>query len=89
MPRLTSSRAAFVVIVAGLLALAGCGYDDDGDQAVGGAGSPTSVTSPYPPTSFDELAAIFDPQLEPLGLRLTRGLLVDRSDGGYTPSAEG
>ena len=34
-----------------------------------------------PPNDFDELAQMFDEELEPLGLRLTRGALVDTSDG--------
>lgn len=34
-----------------------------------------------PPNDFDELAEMFDDELEPLGLRMTRGALVDTSDG--------
>lgn len=34
-----------------------------------------------PPNDFDELAEMFDPQLEELGLRLTRGALVDTTEG--------
>ncbi len=63
------------------IVLASCGDD--------GAASPTTVGEPYPPDTIAELAEIFDPQLEPLGLRFTRGALIDRSDGGYVPSAEG
>ena len=44
---------------------------------------------PYPPNDVTELARIFDPQLEPLGLRLVRGRLIDRSEGGYEPSDTG
>lgn len=42
-----------------------------------------------PPNDFDELADIFDPQLEPLGLKLTRGALIDTSNGGYRESDTG
>jgi len=44
---------------------------------------------PYPPNDVAELARIFNPELEPLGLRLVRGRLIDRSQGGYQPSDTG
>lgn len=56
---------------------------DTGDPT-GGAGA-----DDLPPSSFDELAARYDPLLQPHGLRLTRGALIDRSGGGYEPSATG
>jgi len=34
-----------------------------------------------PPNDFDALAQMFDDELEPLGLRLTRGALIDTSSG--------
>ncbi len=34
-----------------------------------------------PTNDFEELAEMFDEELEPLGLRMTRGALVDTSDG--------
>lgn len=43
----------------------------------------------YPPNDFGQLAAIFDPLVEPLGLRLTRGALIDRTGGNYAPSDTG
>jgi hypothetical protein len=67
--------------VAITLALTACG--DDGG---GGGGEPVTA---YPPTTSEELADVFDPQLEPLGLRVTRGALIERSDGGYVPSDTG
>jgi hypothetical protein len=42
-----------------------------------------------PPNDFEELADIFDPQLKPLGLRLTRGALIGIRDGQYVPSDTG
>lgn len=44
---------------------------------------------PYPPNDAATLARIFDPHLEPMGLRLVRGRLIDRSGGGYEPSDTG
>ena len=41
-----------------------------------------------PPNDFEELAAIFDDELEPLGLKMTRGALVDTT-GGYEESDTG
>jgi hypothetical protein len=71
-----------IVLLTLLLLLGACG-DDDGTAA------PSTTTEPYPPSAIDELAEIFDPQLEPLGLRITRGGLFDRRDGRYDPSDEG
>lgn len=68
--------------VALLVVLGACG--DDGSGA-----NTTLARSPYPPNTVGELAEIFDPQLEPMGLHITRGALIDRSDGGYVPSDEG
>lgn len=73
-------RVAFAVLIA--IALGACGYDGDDS-----GGPPEASASP--PTTVEELAEVFDPQLEPMGLRLTRGALIDRSDGGYVPSADG
>ena len=54
------------------------------------APSASNPASELPPNDVDELKAIFDPQLEPLGLRLTRGTLRERSSkGGYEISNEG
>jgi hypothetical protein len=37
--------------------------------------------SEFPPNDVAALKAIFDPLVEPLGVRLTRGVVVDRTDG--------
>ena len=63
----------------------------------GCAGEPSATApassdpaSELPPNDVDELKAIFDPELEPLGLRLTRGTLREPSSGGgYEISSEG
>jgi hypothetical protein len=59
-------RASLLLVAVALGALVvGCG--DDGEPE----------STPRPPNDVDELAAILDPMLEPLGLELTRGSLVD------------
>lgn len=68
---------------AALLVLVGCGYDADESTA------PDTTEGPFPPATAEELAEVLDPQLETLGVRFTRGALIDRSDGGYEPSEEG
>ena len=73
-------RLALGVVL--IVVLGSCGDDGSGGDA-------TSADSPYPPSTIEELAEIFDPQLEAMGLRITRGGLFDRSDGGYVPSDEG
>jgi len=42
-----------------------------------------------PPNDLEQLADIFDPELEPLGLKLTRGALIDTGEGRYRPSDTG
>lgn len=76
-------RRLAVGLVLALL-LAACG-DDGGSED----GAPAGPDPTYPPNSIEALAEIFDPQLEPMGLRFTRGGLFDRSDGGYSPSDVG
>jgi hypothetical protein len=74
--------------------LAGCSDDGDSQTATtdevpggatsssaGGSSSVTSADPAFPPNDVAALKGIFDPLVEPLGLRLTRGALVDRSDG--------
>ena len=65
-----------------IIMLASCG-DDTGSAA------PTTAGVPYPPQEIEALGEIFDPHLEPLGVRITRGGLIDRTGGGYEPSPEG
>jgi hypothetical protein len=49
----------------------------------------TLRSEPYPPNDLRRLARIFDPKLEPMGLRLVRGAVIDRGDGRYEPSDTG
>ena len=79
----TLSRSLVVgaVVLAGTLA--GCGSDTGGSGGGDGAALDASDVRPLPPNDPTALAQIYDPLVEPLGLRVTRGALVDRSDGGY------
>lgn len=65
--------------------LAGCGDDEPTTQATttttAAESDPTGTTLLYPPNDVDDLRAIFEPLVAPLGLRFTRGALVDRGDG--------
>lgn len=72
----TRGRAIALVLVIAAAFGAACGSDDDSEAAL-------------PPNDFQQLAEIFGPALEPLGLKLTRGALIDRSGGGYEPSDSG
>ena len=65
------------LVVAALLLGAACSSSSDTDDET------------LPPNDFGELADIFDSELRPLGLRLTRGALVDTDDGGYRRSDRG
>ncbi|MGQ0804112.1 MAG: hypothetical protein ACT4PI_09645 [Actinomycetota bacterium] len=52
-------------------------------------GSAGTEERSLPPNDFEELADIFDAELEPLGLKLTRGALIDTRHGRYRPSDTG
>lgn len=56
---------------------------------LGAACASDSNERALPPNDFEELADIFDPQLKPLGLKLTRGALIDTSNGRYRESDNG
>lgn len=87
-PRRLRRLAVLAVLALALGGLAGCGDDDGGASAA--AGDATSIPDEgRPPTKFSELEAIFNPILEPLGLVLTRGALIDRADNGYEVSEDG
>lgn len=83
--RLTVPLAILLTVVA---LVGACGYDSDGNE-VGGVQAGDEATSTHPPSSIDDLAAEFDDLLEPLGLHITRGDVIDRSEGGYVPSPTG
>lgn len=95
-----TSRAAAALLAGatlGLMALlGGCG-DDSGPAARSEATPPPGETTaippedlqPLPPNDVVAVAAVYDPMLEPFGLRVTRGALIDRSGGGYEASDTG
>jgi hypothetical protein len=73
-------RPRLLTLLAGVLALgllAGACSDDSGSSSQ----AEPEPEEHLPPNDFDALAEMFDPQLEELGLRLTRGALVDTSEG--------
>ena len=78
---LTRSLVVGAVVLAGTLTA--CGSDTGESGSTDGTGLDESDVRPLPPNDSTALAQIYDPLLEPLGLRVTRGSLVDRSDGGY------
>jgi hypothetical protein len=77
------------------LGLVACGDDDSADPTTTTLAADATTTSTpdpedLPPAGALELESIYGPQLAELGLRLTdRGGLIDRSGGGYEPSATG
>lgn len=73
--RVRSSLVAFL-LVAAVFAGAACGPDGTEERSL-------------PPNDFEQLVDIFDAELEPLGLKLTRGALIDTSNGRYQPSDTG
>jgi len=91
--RVRLGRAALVLLVA--IGFAACG-DGDGAQP-GSTIDPASITTAepesggaLPPAGALELEPIYGELLAELGLELTdRGGLIDRSGGGYEPSASG
>lgn len=80
------AASAGAMVIAALL-LFGCGDPSSGSASGGTTTAP--AREPLPPTDFAELQAIFEPMIEPLGLTLTRGALIDRSDDGYKVSEDG
>lgn len=80
-----SRRRALAALLgtAAFVALGGCrGDEEEGDTPTGGTGR-------LPPATIAGLRPIFDPRFAPLGLRLTRGSLVDTAGTQYRPSSQG
>jgi hypothetical protein len=75
----TMGRSCSVALLVVALAAVACGSS---------GGESTRPRLDLPPNDRDALAELFDPQLRPLGLRLTRGALVD-TDPGYRRSDTG
>lgn len=80
--RRTATALAVAVTVVGPLGCTG-GSGPAGTTTPNDANLPTVTVaaSPLPPGTLSELAPVIDPLVAPLGLRLTRAALVDRSAG--------
>lgn len=92
----TRHRLGAVVASGLLVAAAGCGSDDGAGPALTpSTGSTTTITASapegaLPPAAALDLEPYYGADLAAIGMRLTdRGGLIDRSGGGYLPSAEG
>jgi hypothetical protein len=72
-------RQTSILIIA-LLFVAACGSSGK-ELSEPEATVEQQVDAVYPPNTDAELAAIFDPLLEPYGVQFTRGSLNDTSDG--------
>jgi hypothetical protein len=94
--KVRSRRALAALSAAGALLVVSCGND-----TTAGEGAPVSTEAaaeglpPYdaaqqlPPNDVGSLRRLYDPALARLGVRLTRGALIDTSDNRYTPSNDG
>jgi hypothetical protein len=84
---LVAASLAFV------LAATGCSTSSSAGPTTTTPAAPTSTEpattsqppSPLPPHELDDLAAVFDPIVQPLGYRVTRASLIDRSSLETTP----
>ncbi len=84
MTRLVAATLALLAIVTA------CARDEGPRPAVATPPGATAEPSPMlPPHEFADLAEMFDPILEPEGLRLARGSLQEQQGGRYVASAAG
>jgi hypothetical protein len=84
--RKLAAAAVLVTLTAG--GLTACGDDSD-DSASSGGLEAQPTAGDFPPNDVDELAAIYDELLAEFDVRLTRGEVIDRTDGQYEPSPTG
>jgi hypothetical protein len=99
MTRRRGSVPAVLLTLALVLTVAACGSDSgtsgqsadvDDTQAVQDNGlPPADPAQQLPPNDVVALRALYNPVLEPMGLTLTRGELIDLSNDGYEPSDTG
>lgn len=95
--RRRSSRTVLAAVLAGgVLVAASCSSSTPNatqSTAVVGPGVNGSLPPPsgraLPPNDLASLQQLYDPLLAPLGMKLTRAALVDRSNGGYETSDTG
>jgi hypothetical protein len=80
------ARALALVLACVALLGAACSNGEGGSSAAAKRAHPGRD---LPPNDRERLAAVFDPALEELGLRLARGALVDTRGGRYEPSDTG
>jgi hypothetical protein len=93
------TRRGATALAAATLALASVATACGSDGTEPDASSATTVSDEalpaydpaqtLPPNDVGSLRRLYDPVLAPLGLRLTRGALIDLAAGGYEPSNEG
>lgn len=80
--------AALVALTAG--GLTACGDDsDDSADSTSGELEAQPTDGDFPPNDVGELADIYDELLADFDVRLTRGEVIDRTDGQYEPSDTG
>jgi hypothetical protein len=80
--KLTRLGTLAVAALAVLPITTACGSDPN-PAAQDGNGPASAEGRPLPPDDPAAIMADYDPQLEPMGWRLTRANLIDRSAGGY------
>lgn len=71
----------YAFLVVALAGAAACGSDSQPPEDARDTGRP--------PSDFEALADLFNPRLEPAGLRVARAALVDRTGGGYDSAPAG
>lgn len=88
-PRRHRVRSSMLLGSAAVLALGLAACGDDADDTADREIAPEATADDFPPSDFEELAAIYDPMLEEHDLVLTRAEVIDRTDGQYEPSPTG
>jgi hypothetical protein len=94
--RTSVAAVARMLLIAGCGLLAACGSSSPSDDTSSGTTPPPGPGLPefdreqtLPPNDVGSLRNLYDRALAPLGVRLTRGALVDTSNDRYVPSNTG